>query len=434
MPRRRLGLIGFLLLCSLGSLAAAWDVRGWGDALSRVDPYSEANAIREARNFLDHGLWQNAGLGTVFYPGLYPTEGYAGDPEHRFGVTPEGVYTHYPPGPEYLLYGAMRVLGPSPVWHLRLLPIAITWLATLYFGLRVRRRFGPAIGWMVMAACMALPSFSDSAPSLHYEAYGFALLLVEIALCLDRRTRLIPLVVIGFLQGWLSFDYAFLVALTPAAVEAALPRLGEAHPARWGLAVRRCLLAGGGFTLAHMLHFVEVWTLFGSFGAALADLAGAAEHRAGMLAGSGLWARLQAMVLVVGYYLVNPVPLRIFFWHPYAESPTSWQAFRFLGMTLAGWWVLVTALIPIRDVWARRVGAATCPGLLRDWLVVSIAGLIPSTSWLLVMLNHASIHTHYLFRHLFLAFFLMLLFVATTLVRRRPLGVAAGTPALASNP
>ena len=138
---------------------------------------------------------------------------------NRFGVTPEGVYTHYPPGPEYLLYGAMRVLGPSPVWHLRLLPIAITWLATLYFGLRVRRRFGPAIGWMVMAACMALPSFSDSAPSLHYEAYGFALLLVEIALCLDRRTRLIPFVFIGFLQGWLSFDYSFLVALTPGDVE-----------------------------------------------------------------------------------------------------------------------------------------------------------------------------------------------------------------------
>jgi hypothetical protein len=42
---RHLGLVAFLLLCSAGSLLAGWNMRNWGDALSPVDPYSEANAL-----------------------------------------------------------------------------------------------------------------------------------------------------------------------------------------------------------------------------------------------------------------------------------------------------------------------------------------------------------------------------------------------------
>jgi hypothetical protein len=50
---RSLVLLGFVLLCSIGSLSAAWQVRNWGDELSPVDPFFESNTIREARNSLD---------------------------------------------------------------------------------------------------------------------------------------------------------------------------------------------------------------------------------------------------------------------------------------------------------------------------------------------------------------------------------------------
>jgi hypothetical protein len=416
--RERLAVIGFVLLCSLGALSAGWQVSQWGDSLSRVDPFSEANAIREARNFLEHGLRRTAGLGEVYYPGLYPDDGFAAEaPDLRFGVTPEGVYTHYPPGPEYLLYTAIVLLGPTPVWHLRLLPIAITGAASIWLGLSLRRRFGAAVGWIVMTACAALPMFSDAASFLHYDGYALALLLVEIAICLDQRARLAPFAALGFLQGWLSFDYVFLVALAPAAIELTLPRLEPGVPSRLGLATRRCVLAAAGFLLAHMLHFIEVWAFFGSFAAAFGDLAGAAGHRAGTVGETGVLPRMLAMATILKHYLVDAVPLRTFFWHPYSEDPDSWQAFRFLGLSLAGWWLVLLAALPFRAVWARRMQAPPDPALLDDWLRVSVIGLVPGVAWLLLMVNHAWIHHHFLFRHLFLTFFLWLLFVAVRVVR-----------------
>jgi hypothetical protein len=48
---RHLGLVAFLLLCSAGSLLAGWKMHNWGIALSPVDPFSEANALREADEF-----------------------------------------------------------------------------------------------------------------------------------------------------------------------------------------------------------------------------------------------------------------------------------------------------------------------------------------------------------------------------------------------
>ena len=83
----------FILLCSSGALFSIWQVRNWGNELSLVDPYSEANALREVRHFLEDGLTQHDGLGTVYYPGMYPTEGFAREPDvSRFGVSAEGVY------------------------------------------------------------------------------------------------------------------------------------------------------------------------------------------------------------------------------------------------------------------------------------------------------------------------------------------------------
>ncbi len=58
--------------------------------------------------------------------------------------------------------------------------------------------------------------------------------------------------------------------------------------------------------------------------------------------------------------------------------------------------------------------------VLGDWLFVSVVGLVPSVMWLMVMVNHAVVHPHYLYRHLFLAFFLWLLFVSVAVVKRWP--------------
>src|SRR5437868_3408483 len=146
--RRVASVLFFLTLCAAGPIICAWLVAGWGDRLSYVDQYSEANVLREVRHFLEGGLPRHYGLGTVYYPGMYPEDGFAAEKDaSMYGVSSEGVYTHYPPGREYLAYAAARVFGLTPVSHLRLVPITIGWLAMTCLGLSVRRRFGTAAGW-----------------------------------------------------------------------------------------------------------------------------------------------------------------------------------------------------------------------------------------------------------------------------------------------
>jgi hypothetical protein len=43
------------------------------------------------------------GLGNVLFGHRYPGKGFPNTFEFKQNVTTSGVYTHYPPGPEYLL-------------------------------------------------------------------------------------------------------------------------------------------------------------------------------------------------------------------------------------------------------------------------------------------------------------------------------------------
>jgi hypothetical protein len=415
--RRRVEVVAFVLLCSLGSLSAAWHMRNWGDALSPVDAFSEANAIREVRNFLDTGITMNDGLGNVLRPGLYPDQGFQGFPTLRAAsVTPSGVYTHYPPGPEYLLYAAMRLLGPHPISRLRILPLIITWAAAVFFGLSLRGRFGTPVAAMVMLACATLRLFSDADSYLHDIGYAFALLLVEIGVSVGRNKLVLPFLLLGFLQGWLSFDYVFLVTLVPGATELAMGRLGVGHAARLRLAAWRCVAAGAGFMLAHLLHFLEVWAFFGSFHPALADLTGAASCRAGASEAGGPLHRFVETFGIIKYYVVGQYPISTFFWRPDAGLPGNWQVFRFAGLTLGIWWVVLTHLFIVLHLLSGRRVSHPARKLDSDWLVVSLCGLVPCVLWYVVMLNHAADHTHYLYRHLFFGFFIGALFCMTALV------------------
>ena len=412
-----LKVLAFVLLCSVGSISAAWNVRNAGNALSQVDAFSESNAIREVRNFLDTGIAANDGLGNVLRPGLYSEEGFEGHPETRaHSLTPSGVYTHYPPGPEYILYVAMRLLGTHPIARLRIVPLMITWLAAVFFGLSLRHRFGMPCAAFVMLACAVLPVFSDADAYLHYDGYALALLLVEIGLCLGRSTQVLPFAVLGFGQGWLSFDYFFLVALVPGALELALPRLDADHTARKHLALWRCTAAAAGFVFAHLLHFTEVCAYFGSFQAAFRDLRGAAAYRTGEI---GPLLRIVLTCHVLMHYFSGVNSIGILLGQPAVRRLEPQQAFRFGGLALGTWLLLLTLwFLLVRLIRQRR--AQTSAAALQiddDWLVVTLCGIIPCSLWFVAMPEHAFIHEHFLYRHLFFCFFLNVLFVALALER-----------------
>jgi hypothetical protein len=399
----------FILLCSSGALFSMWQVRDWGNQLAAVDPSSEANALREVRHFLEDGVLQHYGLGTVYYPGVYPTEGLSTVADaSRFGVSPEGVYTHYPPGPEYLLYTAAELFGPEPVSRLRLLPITIGWAAMLFFGFAVRRRFGATAGWIVMAVCMVTPTVTDAFVGLHCQGYAFALLLLEIGCAIGTGRTLWAFVPLGFLQGWLTFDYVFLVTVTPLAIELAMPHIDPQYQRRWRLAFIRSSLAGGGFAAAHMLHFLEVCAYLGSCAAASRDLANAASYRAGADTVHGPVGYLANVIVNLWLYYYGLHPFSIGFAPAIRSEIPSWSMFRFLGLSLGPWWLLVTCGLL---VWERLSSEQDIGRLLRGWHAVCFTGMVTTSLWLVVMVNHGVVHRHFLYRHLFLMFFFMILFI-----------------------
>ena len=283
----RFWLAAFILLCLAGTIGRTWQMRHWGDALSGVDPFSEANALREVDGFRAQGFWHDAGLGNTLFGPRYPNDGFVisvGE-ERLHTVTPSGVYTHYPPGPEYLLYLAEVMFGPEPVSRLRLFPLALCGAAAVFYGFSLRRRFGVVAASLVVLASLAVVPFTDANSSVHEYGYALALLLVEIGVAIGRNSLRWPFVLIGFVQGWLSFDQVFLVVLTPLAVELSLPLICPGYKARLRLAIERCILAAAGFALAHLLHFAEVSAFYGSVGAAFADMQDSARWRAGFRQG-----------------------------------------------------------------------------------------------------------------------------------------------------
>jgi hypothetical protein len=424
--RQRATLVLFLLLCSAGSLNSILSVRDWGNRLSRVDADSEANTLREVRHFLEDGPGKYYGLGNINYPGMYPDDGiteasldgpYGNAAETRYVrnhvLTPEGVYTHYPPGPEYLTYAAAKLLGPEPVSRLRLLSIAVGWAAMIFLGLAVRRRFGPMAGWLVMAALAVTPAVTDVYVGLHYEGYALALMLCELGIAIGLGTASIPFAVLGFLQGWLSFDYVFLICLAPLLIETVMPRIDAGYQSRWRLGWRRTALTAAGFCFAHILHFAQVWAFWGSFSAAFNDILGAASYRAG--AAEGILGHMRSAVQLLNNYYVGEHPLSPYVFPVADEWSPAWVTFRFLGLALGPWWIIVTMVLAFRQF---RSGTDAARTLADDWLRISLPAILVSSSWFMVMVNHGLFHQPIIYRHLCLGFFVCILFGAVKVSRR----------------
>ncbi len=414
--RRHMWLFAFLVLCSAGPILSGVQLPGMGDGLlSAVDQDSEANAIREVDGFRAQGLWHDAGLGQAIFNNRYSGLGFEnGDPNLAHYLTPEGVYTHYPPGPEYLLYVAEALFGPEPVSRLRIVPLALCWAATLFLGLCVRRRFGATVGWLVMLACLAVRPFYDADIALHMMGYTWALLMVEIGLSIMSNRRALAFFGLGFLQGWMSFDWVFLVVLAPLALALAMPLISLGEPLRLRIGLTRTCLVAAGFVLAHGLHFGEVWAYYGSLGRALSDMTDAARYRSGTVEIQGTSSYIRNVFLILFYYIQSPFPISVFFWRPDADFRNRLHIFRFLGLTMGVWWPLVTAALVGTDGARKRMRLATLH-LLKRWFGITGLGFVVSCAWWIVMQNHAFWHLFLHYRHLLFWFFLSILFIAVNI-------------------
>jgi hypothetical protein len=250
-----------------------------------ADGYSEANTIRGATSFIDLGITNYSGLPDTCYGPILPETGrYA--MSKQLGIECTGAYTHYPPGPEYFAWFAMKIFGKDNWRLLRLLPITLSVLAGIFFINTFFVLAGGGTRGLILGLMMLLPPmYTNYMHGLHHQQYAFLMFQTQISLCVLYFTRenwrnvwvLLAFALLGFIQGWMTFDYAFLATLF------AIPLFilfKKEYRVSWSSFISVGLLSGIPYTLSHVLHFLQVVSYKGSMDEAIKDFTGAAAHRA----------------------------------------------------------------------------------------------------------------------------------------------------------
>ena len=373
----------------------AWSL---GDGLSsRADPYSEADAVRSGEGYAALGFSAHHGLPDVLYGGRFPQIGNVTEPERQGQTT--YVYTHYPPGPNWIVGGLTKLFGVGHLRSFRLAPLAVGALALTFYAWALARRLGATRG-LLLLVLTALPRMTTQMMhGLHYQGYAQSLLLVQIGLLLllpgaSGRTGRIgwgALFMVGFAQGWLSFDSSVLVAFAalplwlasaPAARTAA-----RAHSRQWLWAWRCPRRASPPPTRCTWCRSSSSWRNRGRVGRV---------RRRSRASGQQGPARRRARgsLAILREYLTQHVVRGSYF--------GKWA---YLWLAGAGLCVTVRAL---------RWNTGSAAAAWRQWRpavgrgrrsLALLAALAVSAAWIMVMRNHAHYHPHFLPRHFFLLYF-----------------------------
>jgi len=363
------------------------------DGLSRkAHSHNESNVARAGQKYVEKGFGHDYGLPDLCYGSQFSDQGFK-----RLKRAETCVYTHYPPGPDLMAGVLTKIFGVGRLTLFRLWPIAWGICCIGFFAWRLVLALGANRAAAVLVACAAAPMFCNAMHALHYEGYAFGLLLVQWALLIDLfrvpfqsvpKKKWAALALLGFLQGWLSFDYFFLVTFS------AVPfwlwqRIEDPHTQTRSLGA--CVAAPLiGFTLAHGLHFLQVALYYGSLHQATADFFEIALERSGPV--STWW-----LILVYGMMI---------FTSEYIFSTALVSLCAIAGSLL----ILPQGGLAGRNrSWAWKL--AWEANRKRAWVLA--AALVVSGLWIIVMRAHAMMPSHafLLSRHFFLFYFFCILFV-----------------------
>jgi hypothetical protein len=376
--------------------AAIYEATTEGGLSSTADPYGEADAVRSAEFYAKYGFAVDAGLPHIVFGERFPNKGWVRDLQKY--PLPSGVYTRYAPLPNFIV----GVLEMTVGYHLgawRLVPIFLGLCATAYAFTALRAVFGPTRGGVMILLLSVAPMVASYMHGLHFEGYAHSAFLVQLALLVRILFSREPVSLasyaalfgLGFLQGWLSFEYAFVVtgAVIPLALLAGTGRSEPIFGKIWPIV----LLCGGGFTLAHVLHFAQVAAFYHSFAGALEDYSGRAMYR---FSGGQQKSYLMMTSWVCLKYL------RILWFNP--RDPHFGPLMFLLSFSVLGYGI------------AFRVGLRPYLARFPERLMLFVEGRILqavlwsyglAAIWVLVMPSHAEAHTHIVPRIFFLAYFVM---------------------------
>jgi len=393
-----------------------------GNGLSHTaDPYSEANAIRAAQHYAEKGFFVDAGLPHIVYGKRFPHNGWVVD-LRRYPL-PSGVYTRYPPIPDLLCGVFESLIGFEHLWAWRLIPMTFGLLATLSVFLLLRRVICPLTAGVMTLLLSSVPMATSHMHGLHMEGYAHSLLLTHLALLTrivlsaETVSRRVFGAAFGLalLQGGLSFEYAFVVTGAAIPLYIVAGRTDQRVSIR--NAIRLVALCGAGFAAAHVLHFLQVVSFYGSAPTAIQDYTERAVIRAvGFHAESYAMQAVHASMTYARLLWCNSVL------PPLPNTPHFGPLLPLLSLV---------ALLPLMPLVALLTPRAAIGGsteteqrrrralslLPRGGALAMLFAYGLGWMWLFIMPSHATIHTHIVPRIFFLAYYVVALDVVLRLFR-----------------
>jgi hypothetical protein len=319
------------------------------------------------------------------------------DGKSKYGIVGN---THYPSGPGYLLLPIMK-MGVTKYETLRWVPytyslLAVALLLLTLVRLHIADRFKfSALGLLLFP--LLLPGFVYWQGALHEHSYAMSLSLLTVALALrpmpSFSRQITILVFIGFISGWIGFDF-----LPAQGLVFVFVYVGHAiYLKRESLRSSLLTMIAPGFALASGMvtaigtHFLQNTLYFGSAEMAWKDLLGSAAARAGadFVANEmspeyfgGIAAKIESLG-----YKADPLSAVALFFESFV---TDWSSFYWLG----AFSVAVVALVYCRN--EIRINRTQCLTLCSLIAAAIFSGVV----WTILMPKHAVIHMHFVPRHL----------------------------------
>ena len=277
-----------------------------GQPLRRLDAQSEKNSSYGAERFVRDGFGGTSFLAR-YDSALNLDSGSA-------VIRESDIYTHYFPGPDYVLAAVYAVFGTGETvlrWS-RLLPLAHVLVAVLLLLALAERRLWPGREWIttvMFALALYPPALRDWSLSVHGHSYSSAYIMLGLSLGLlggegrHRPWRIAAAFVLGFLSNYMLLTGAFVVCAAPLVGSLLVPDRRSQ-----GFAVALSGTVGLGLLAAFGVHYLQIVSQFG-WSEAWRDQFGVFTARAsvGVPGTSAMELFYQYKTEVLRYFGITPV-------------------------------------------------------------------------------------------------------------------------------
>ena len=364
---------------------------------------TELAALNAAHNFAEKGFTSNWGLPNFsrnYYD--YVSGNSSKISKVLSSATPKAdrIYTHQPPGEGWIVGLFVKACGDSSLSCPRILSTITSSMALLFFALMIYSSLGPLKSLVMMFFIVIIPMTRNMVYILHYHNYAFSIYLIYLGYLLHffkkkRKFKIstaVILFVLGFVQGWIAYEYIFLIGLSSVPFALLYSQVDRKEDIKRLFLV--ILFPVIGLSLAIGLHFIQNALYFGGITEAFNDLFERGKTRLSSANPPGWPMKVDRIWMSLWYFFV---------------IPRSWYFFIInfpilLSVCLVLIWfkdISITINKPI-NISLKWISSR------RNYFVI-LTAFLSSFLWILIMFNQVANEGFHMARILFFSYFVCIL-------------------------